>query len=160
MTKLRTVQKRIAAGLLLGLALLVACQPTIDEPVRCKSIPDGGCPVRAGVDNCFDRSCAALYRCNADLSWTQTKVCPERPDAGTPDASVIDAVAPRDVTIDAPPGAGGGPGCGDLTLPDCNLLFAIGCPQGCCGCEDVFVCANGGWNTWGVCANGQLTPSQ
>jgi hypothetical protein len=64
----------------------------------------------------------------------------------------------RDVSIDVE-GAFGGPGCVDLQAPDCPLGLAISCPNGCCGCEDLFVCRNGGWNLWGQCVDGGITQS-
>jgi hypothetical protein len=145
----------LSLGLFAG---FIACQSVDGDVVRCKNIPAGGCPDRAGVDDCLDRLCTQLYRCNADETWSKTTACIGNEAGVTTDASVRDARAPRDVNIDAPPGAGGGPGCGDLVLPDCNLLYALECPQACCGCEDVFVCANGGWESWGTCIGGQLTP--
>ena len=33
--------------------------------------------------------------------------------------------------------------------PDCSLGFALACPMGCCGCEDLFVCQGGGWSYCG-----------
>lgn len=56
----------------------------------------------------------------------------------------------RDASIDVE-GAFGGPGCVDLQMPDCPLGVALTCPSGCCGCEDLFVCKNGGWDLWGSC---------
>jgi hypothetical protein len=145
--------------LLLGLAF-GACQGTDVDIPRCKNIPSGGCPDRAGVDDCLDRACTQLYRCNADQRWTPTTVCVGNGDAAVADASTSETSVARDANIDAPPGAGGGPGCGDLTLPDCTLLYALACPQDCCSCEDVFVCASGGWNHWGTCTAGTLTPAK
>ena len=60
--------------------------------------------------------------------------------------------------IDAPPGAFGGPGCGDLLEPDGALGVALACGASCCGCEDLFVCENGGWELWGTC--GDAGPEQ
>ena len=37
---------------------------------------------------------------------------------------------PFDASIDAPPGANGGPGCDALQAPDCSLGFALACPIG------------------------------
>jgi hypothetical protein len=155
----RSVRALLLSGLLPFSIGFVACQSSEVDIVRCKNIPAGGCPDRAGVDDCLDRTCTELYRCNADQSWTKTSVCVGN-EAGAVDASVADTRPPRDVSIDAPPGAGGGPGCGDLTLPDCNLLYALECPRDCCGCEDIFICANGGWNAWGTCVGGQIAPAR
>ena len=43
------------------------------------------------------------------------------------------------------------PGAVALQAPDCSLGLALACPQGCCGCEDLFVCENGGWSYWATC---------
>ena len=124
---------------------------------RCGEIPAGGCPNRA-IDACIDTSCAALYRCTSS-GWEMDRACPTR------DASVIVDAADagreasvRDAAIDAPPGANGGPGCGDLQEPDCPLGRVLACAEGsCCGCEDLFVCQGGGWLSWGTCADGGIS---
>jgi hypothetical protein len=72
-------------------------------------------------------------------------------DASTDSGDGSDLPDAADASIDAPPGAYGGPGCGALQSPDCSLGFALACPSGCCDCEDLFVCENGGWNAWGSC---------
>ena len=65
-----------------------------------------------------------------------------------------------DVSIDAPPGAYGGPGCVDLEQPDCSLGTALACggTADCCGCQDLYVCSNGGWVPWGECTDAGITP--
>lgn len=129
-----------------ALALLSACDSATARP--CTGIPEGGCPLEYGT-SCADPSCAAVYACGPGDRWELRAVCPAR-DAAAPDGAA-DAGAPRDASIDAPPGAFGGPGCADLQPPDCSLGAALLCSSGCCGCEDLFVCADGGWDLWGAC---------
>jgi hypothetical protein len=84
--------------------------------------------------------------------------CPGRDAAGPVDAFVPDTSTGFDADIDAPPGAFGGPGCESLVVPDCALGVALACGAGCCGCEDLYVCENGGWDLWGSC--GDAGPQQ
>jgi hypothetical protein len=150
----------VVLGALASLAVLVgACA---DDPaiVSCKNIPAGGCP-RIG-NACIDPTCDVLYVCTADGTWRRDRTCPPHDDAGVvapDDADASDAAAIRDVEIDVP-GSSGGPGCANLESPDCPLATAAACPNGsCCGCEDLFVCRNGGWETWGTCGpDGVITP--
>ena len=123
--------------------------------IRCRNIPVGGCPVNPNA--CMDPMCNAVYACSSDGAWTLRETCPPHDfDAATSpvkkDASSMDGGL-GDVT-----GASGGPGCADLQAPDCALAVAGACPSGCCGCEDLFVCANHGWNVWGTCTDGGLAP--
>jgi len=37
--------------------------------------------------------------------------------------------------------------------PDCPLATGFACATACCGCEDLFVCENGGWTPWGSCGD-------
>lgn len=144
-----------ALAIVMGLALAAGCQASVAQS-PCKDVPAGGCPLSHG-QACDDPACEAAYACNPDGTWTLDHAC-ARTDAGL-DAS-IDAegdardasMAPTDATIDAPPGASGGPGCAPLQAPDCPLATGLACPQGCCDCEDLFVCANGGWTSWGTCS--------
>lgn len=144
----------VSALVVAFLAIASACGDgdTSDQP--CTDIPTGGCPLQYGV-SCEDPSCLAVYRCNGDNTWTLDHTCPGNDGGPVIDASPIDAsdsAVPRDAAIDAPPGANGGPGCDALESPDCPLAFALACPSGCCDCEDLFVCQNGGWNLWGSCS--------
>jgi hypothetical protein len=86
--------------------------------------------------------------------------CPGRDAIAPTDAYVPEAeAASYDASIDAPPGAFGGPGCESLVVPDCALGVALACGNSaCCGCEDLFVCENGGWELWGTC--GDAGPQQ
>jgi hypothetical protein len=143
-----------AAAAVSVVALAWACNGDLPQDPKCSNIPAGGCPSSFGPA-CDDPSCAAVYACTS-AGWNLVGTCPAR-DAGA-DAvagdATKDAPAPRDVDIDAP-GANGGPGCQDLEPPDCTLGFGLACPAGsCCGCEDFFVCVNGGWNQWGTCGDG------
>lgn len=144
----------------LGIAVVASCSddPT---PQPCTGIPAGGCPLSHGVA-CDDPSCAAVYKCLAGNHWELDHVCPAN-EGGARDASVDDAsdAAPvQDASIDAPPGAFGGPGCNPLETPDCALGTALLCSAACCGCEDLYVCDNGGWTFWGTCGDAGPVPSR
>lgn len=139
----------------LGLAVFAACGDS-PQPIICHDIPAGGCPSDNGVA-CSDPTCTASYLCNlADGTWVLEGPCAAH-EGGAPDAAA-DApheagTTPKDASIDAPPGSNGGPGCAPLQPPDCTLGDALACPAsaGCCNCDDLFVCQNGGWNHWGTC---------
>ncbi len=137
-------------------AVLVACAASCSdgETVQpCTGIPAGGCPLSHGVA-CDDPACDAVYACRSGNVWELDHKCPPRADAGPKDGAVPpEAAPPFDASIDAPPGAYGGPGCGLLQAPDCALGTALSCPSGCCGCEDLFVCQGGGWALWGSCSD-------
>lgn len=145
----------------LGAILLFACSSDDATATPCKDIPDGGCPLSHGIA-CEDPSCAAVYAC-INGSWSFDHACPAREGGAPVDAGVSDAADAsssfRDVSIDAPPGAFGGPGCPDLQPPDCPLGVALECPQqsACCGCDDLYVCQNGGWVAWGRCVDGGVS---
>lgn len=129
------------------LLFLVQCDSATVQP--CTNIPEGGCPLQHGL-SCSDPTCVATYACRPGNQWELREKCPPR-EAGAPDAG-IDA-SPKDAAIDAPPGAFGGPGCADLQMPDCPLGTALLCTNGCCGCEDLYVCRDGGWDYWGTCGD-------
>jgi len=142
---------------LTSLVFLLAACSTDPEAKLCSDIPDGGCPLSQGLA-CDDPSCAAAYACTAD-GWVLDHTCPPL-EGGAPDTSVApDApVEYRDVDVGDVPGANGGPGCLPLESPDCTLDTALACAAGsCCGCEDLYVCLNGGWSIWGSCADGGIT---
>lgn len=147
--------RRFAWALISFVSLLAALACTAENTAEvCKGIPAGGCPLSHGVA-CEDPSCRAVYACLPDQEWELREVCPPAPetDASTdaaPDAT--EAGTRRDAGLVLPPGASGGPGCEDLQAPDCSLALAASCSTGCCGCDDVFVCSNGGWLAWGYCA--------
>jgi hypothetical protein len=147
-------------GLVAALTALAAACNESSPPAVCRDIPANGCPVDNGADACQDPTCAAVYWCQGG-SWVLDHACPGfSPDAAPhPVEASADAGAP-DVTIDAPAGAYGGPGCGDLQAPDCSLGTALACgaASDCCGCQDLFVCDNGGWSLWGECVDGGVTP--
>jgi hypothetical protein len=133
-----------------GVAGFVACEEA-DTPEPCTSIPAGGCPRSHGVA-CEDPTCEAVYLCRPGNVWELEQRCP--PHAPPP---VIEAGAPsRDASTDAPSGAYGGPGCVTLQEPECALGLALACTNGCCGCEDLFVCENGGWDYYGPCPDGGI----
>jgi len=146
--------KKLAIGAVLafGVVLAWACSD-VQQIVQCHDIPTGGCPVQGGVE-CDDPTCAAAYTCNQlDGGWTLAHTCPAH-DASTKDTGG-DGPSPSDAgyDIDAPPGAFGGPGCAMLEPPDCPLGYALICNSGCCGCEDLYVCDDGGWDPWGSCSD-------
>lgn len=145
--------------------IVVACSdPTYSD---CLNIPTGGCP-GGDTSNCGP-TCTSIYSCQANGSWSFVARCPVPEgglDAATADAtldapSVPEASPMRDVSTDVPP-ADWGPTCGsgsnmaaDLESPDCPLSQAALCaPSSCCGCEDIWVCLDGGWNVWGECTDG------
>ena len=140
--------------------LIFACDGDKIE-VSCDEIPAGGCPKSGDTDVCAaDPSCKAVYACN-DTKWTRLATCPDRPDVNADAATAeADTAPPRDASfVDGPlpEGAWGGPGCLDLQEPDCSLGLAATCGQGCCGCEDVFLCTNGAWVAYGFCQDGRVT---
>ena len=160
MTMTTGIRSSVIVGALTAavLAILASCSdaPTAET---CSDIPAGGCPLSNGVA-CQDPACTAVYACRPNKVWELDHACPPH-DGGVPAEASSEAGAaadaspegsrPFDASIDAPPGASGGPGCGVLQAPDCTLGFALACPMGCCGCEDLFVCQNGGWNYYATC---------
>lgn len=146
---------RVALGAT-SFALAASCQEPLPQASACYDIPAGGCP-RTGAEVCNDTACEKVYAC-VDGQWSFVAACGPRDAGSARDRETLDAPPPREASIDAPPGAYGGPGCPALDVPDCALGTALGCSQGCCGCEDLFVCASGGWTLWGRCRAGELTP--
>ncbi len=144
----------VAAGVAALVALAWACNGEIPVPSACTNIPAGGCPSSFGAA-CTDPTCAAVYACTSTGAWSLVRSCPAR-DGGAaagPSDARGDAPGSRDVEADVP-GANGGPGCQDLQSPDCPLGVGLACGTGCCGCEDLFVCAARGWSLWGTCGDG------
>jgi hypothetical protein len=144
--------KKLASAGLCALAvvgLFIACDSG-GVPVTCYDIPDGGCPVQGGVE-CEDPTCAAAYNCEPDGGWSLAYACPAH-DGGVDDVGSEATVSDAGYDIDAPPGAFGGPGCEDLEPPDCPLGLVLVC-NSCCGCEDLYVCDDGGWDPWGECTD-------
>lgn len=137
---------------LLALLALPSCEDAA-TPAECSDIPAGGCPLSRGVA-CQDPSCVAVYACRPSRVWELDHLCPPREAGAGRDAS-LDASAPAarpfDASVDAPPGANGGPGCAPLQAPDCSLGFALACPAGCCSCEDLYICEGGGWSYYATC---------
>lgn len=144
---------RAHACLALVAAVLTGCDDATPSVSTCRDIPAGGCPLAHGVA-CDDPACAAAYACR-DGAWVIDHVCASR-DASADARPVVDA-GPADATIDVP-GANGGPGCGPLQSPDCPLATALSCGASCCGCEDLYVCLDAGWELWGSCADGGAVP--
>jgi hypothetical protein len=144
------------SALAMILVLASACGDDIAQQ-PCRDIPDGGCPAQDNA--CDDPTCFTLYDCSPNSTWTVDMVCPAKTpfdagdiflDSGADANAAVDGAAYLDV-----PGALGGPGCEDLEAPDCSLGSAAVCND-CCGCQDLYVCQNGGWVTWGECVNGQI----
>jgi hypothetical protein len=134
-----------------AIAALPSCEES-ETPQECTSIPPGGCPLSRGVA-CQDPACDAVYACRPGNVWELDRMCPPR-DASVRDASgdaPREATSAFDASIDAPAGANGGPGCDSLQAPDCALGLALACPSGCCGCEDLYICENGGWTYYATC---------
>ncbi len=156
--KLRVVFLCLAAAPLIA----VACGDGANPPHPCTDIPEGGCPLSHGVA-CEDPACEAVYACRENDTWVLDHTCPPH-DASAPsdagDAGDAPEASAFDANIDAPPGAYGGPGCGPLEPPDCELGLVLSCQTGCCGCEDLFVCQNGGWNLWGTCTDAGPVPAK
>lgn len=127
-----------------------ACGDSITD-TPCVGVPEYGCPLSHGVA-CEDPTCKAIYACRPNNVWELVKECPNYdPDAGKiPDAGPTTSII--DASPDAPPGAYGGAGCENLQDPDCALGLALACTNGCCGCEDLYVCTNGAWDLWGQCS--------
>lgn len=148
----------LAAG-----TLGAGCNDDWPTATACRGIPEGGCPLSHGVA-CEDPSCKAVYACREGNQWEFAGECPphpDQPDAGSvvdADDAGTDATPSADASIDAPEGAYGGPGCEYLQAPDCTVGLALACGAGCCGCEDLFVCKNGGWEFWGVCGDAGIEP--
>lgn len=132
--------------------VLAGCSTSGDAKL-CTNIPDGGCPLAHGTA-CEDPACAAAYACTPD-GWLLDHTCPVREAGPDTSAPIPDGGPMRDVDIDVQ-GANGGPGCASLVPPDCTLATGASCPVGCCGCEDLFVCQNAGWNLWGYCSDGGI----
>ena len=155
---------RYISLILLVLSLSAAWLACSDKPTAqtCTNIPAGGCPLSRGLA-CSDPSCEAAYACRPGNVWELRERCPPRgpadDDGGRTDASEAGASPSFDAAIDAPPGAAGGPGCAPLQAPDCPLGLVLSC-QGCCGCEDLFVCASGAWELWGACSPSGPVPGK
>ena len=131
----------------------------------CTNIPAGGCPGADGT-NCVDPTCAAIYERQSDCSWTFVQDCPgyvAPADAavahGDGSSSADGGPTITDAAFPLPEGAAGGPGCTELETPDCPLALAAGCGASCCGCQNLFVCSDGGWNAWGVCGDAGPSPT-
>ena len=141
------------------LATIAACEDQTVVAQPCTNIPPGGCPINRGV-SCQDPACEAVYACREGNVWELQARCPGRDANAVTDSSLPDGAIAFDASIDAPPGAFGGPGCPSLQEPDCPLGLALACGAGCCGCEDLFVCENAAWLLWGRCGDGgiQQTP--
>lgn len=143
-----------------ALALFAACDDAaVAQP--CSDIPAGGCPIAHSV-SCSDPTCEAVYACRENNRWELVKRCPPHDASAPPPSSDLDAMTDAqpspafDASVDAPPGAYGGPGCLTLQSPDCSLGIGLVCGASCCGCEDLYVCENGGWSLWGFCGDAGL----
>ena len=160
------------AFLVAALSLMSAGCPDQTVIRYCVDIPaSGGCPGN-DLTACGGPTCTSVYSCDhSNGAWTYVGSCPSN-DGGVEAAAAADArdadanrladaqLARRDVSIDAPPGAAGGPGCLGLESPDCTLAGAIDCMTSCCRCQDLYVCADGGWSAWGACVDGgRLVPA-
>ncbi|HVJ91750.1 MAG TPA: hypothetical protein VM580_18240 [Labilithrix sp.] len=147
-----------SAALVVSFAAVAACDDVVAAQ-PCSGIPAGGCPLSRGVA-CEDPSCEAVYACRPGNVWELQARCPAREGASRDSGATgdVDASAVVDASIDAPPGAFGGPGCAPLQEPDCSLGLALSCGVGCCGCVDLYVCEDQGWSIWGQCVDGAPRP--
>lgn len=158
------LRAHVAAGSVLVTFALVfsfSCDNGVSSEA-CTDIPEGGCPLSHGVA-CSDPACDAVYACRSNNVWELSERCSARDGSAGADAADVDAPVSADVSdasIDAPPGAWGGPGCTALQAPDCSLGLALSCGTTCCGCEDLYVCEVGGWTLWGTCAEGGPQPQR
>jgi hypothetical protein len=145
----------LVAVALTGVASVGACSAFGDantEPA-CGEIPEGGCIGSSGGGCPLDPTCTGIYTCDPQGTWSRVAICPV-PEGGRPDAIIMypDAHLVRDVDFTVPEGAAGGPGCSELQASCCALSVVLACPSNqCCGCGEVFVCDDGGWNAWGYC---------
>ncbi len=160
MVRRRGLLGAIIVGAAMGIGLVAGCDDgPVPEP--CSDIPAGGCPLSRGLA-CEDPACEAVYLCRPNNVWELHEHCPPREAGARGDAS-LDAGDPAtgfDASVDAPPGAFGGPNCRSLQVPECPLGVALACGAGCCGCEDLFVCEDDGWTIWGSCGEGGLVPER
>ncbi len=154
------VSSALGGASVLLLATFLACEDA-EIVESCRNIPAGGCPRSRGLA-CEDPACEAVYLCRPGNVWELESRCEAR-EAGvrtrvdaSAEADARDALASFDASIDAPPGAFGGPACTSLISPDCALGVALSCGADCCGCEDLFVCETSGWTLWGRCEGGRL----
>jgi hypothetical protein len=145
----------------------VACSAFEDLPDQqpCMDIPQkDGCVApeledASPMQICFeDETCTSVYACENE-SWVLLATCPAHSKDAGMDANHVEDVRsggrPRDVDFELPPGASGGPGCIGLQCGDCPLSLGLACPSDqCCGCQDLYVCEDGGWNVWGYCDDG------
>jgi hypothetical protein len=148
---------------LASFALLAAACKDTPPPAECGGLDPPACPEDNGADVCSDPTCASVYQCD-NGNWTFLEKCPDyNPEAGVhPYEAGPDSSPDFDVDIDAPAGANGGPGCVDLENPDCSLGEGIACVDspGCCDCQDLYVCDDGGWVPWGECTDGGLVQTK
>jgi hypothetical protein len=164
---------RLLASAATALAVLYGIVGACTDPPLheyCTEIPTGGCPGgTGGAANCVDPTCEAIYTCDyTNNTWSFVTKCPNyKPphDAGR-DGTGGDGAAdgppedarPRDAGFVLPEGANGGPGCIELESPDCPVAEALSCSD-CCGCQDLYACADGGWDLWGECDDaGRVLP--
>jgi hypothetical protein len=135
--------------------VVIGCNGT-PPPAACPELAAPACPVDNGAAVCSDPCCASVYECQ-NGSWVFVQDCPGySPDAAFHAIDASAEAAPTfDANIDAPPGAFGGPGCIELEQPDCPLGTGLECVNSldCCGCQDLYVCDDGGWDPWGECTD-------
>ena len=132
-------------------------------PATCDDLAAPACPTDLDADVCADIECASVYSCN-NGQWVFVQSCPDySAEAGVhPVEAGDDAGYAFDGALDAPPGAFGGPGCVPLEDPDCELGTALECSpaNGCCGCDELYVCDDGGWVPLGECVDGGVVPAK
>lgn len=150
--------KTMTGWVILACVLCCACD-SVPTETPCHDVPDGGCPLDNGANVCMDPTCNAAYAC-IDGGWILEHVCPPQPHDGSspPPVDAGEGGSTFDASIDVPPGGNGGPGCTDLQMPDCTAAEGVACVNmtACCGCTDLYVCDDGGWNLWGECVDGGI----
>ncbi|MGD0529833.1 MAG: hypothetical protein ABSE49_32155 [Polyangiaceae bacterium] len=158
--------RSLLLALLIPVVVALFAAPACNNPAQpavCQDLQAPACPTDLDADVCMDLECASVYTCD-NGTWAFVQTCPNySPEAGVhPLEAGPDTSSEFDAPFDAPPGTYGGPGCVDLEMPDCSLGTALACTGAadCCGCMDLFVCDDGGWVSWGECADGGVTPNK
>lgn len=135
----------------------------LERPAECGVIPGDGCPLDRG-GTCDDRSCDALYACEAG-GWRLVESCPPDGDGGH---GASGGVAGAGAGGAAGAGAGVG-GCAPATIdhtgehtgcdqdlveaPDCPVEAAESCHPCETGCVDFFLCTADGWDLVAYCTD-------
>lgn len=150
------------AAMLLGGS---ACQ-SLEDPVLCGQIPEGGCPAGRG-GTCDDPLCASLHDCN-EGAWVQVETCPVAGIGGAGGGGADGGAGGAGGQVCTPvelDHTGEALGCDPaLQHPDCPAAAAETCVESACltDCLDFYMCIQrGSEKLWTVVAwcdeRGQLT---